>query len=130
MIDEVLGNWLASSVRRVVVVVRRDDQPLQAACAAWDVDVVVPEIDPPQMRDSVQLGVEFVAQRYHPRPHDCWLLAPADMPTLSGAVADARDWFEKASQSDAASDRVSQLERRLFPEADSGEPSAPELRID
>jgi CTP:molybdopterin cytidylyltransferase MocA len=38
------------------------------------------------MRATVLHGLDWLEERFHPRPDDDWLLAPADHPTLSGDV--------------------------------------------
>lgn len=38
------------------------------------------------MRDTVQEGLDHLAQRFQPKGNDVWLLAPADHPRLSGSV--------------------------------------------
>jgi len=88
LIEPVLTAWLASRVERVVVVVHPADEELAAVCAGYDVDVVRPAEPPPEMKDSVLCGLRHVAERYVPRDGDVWLLAPADMPSLSPSAID------------------------------------------
>lgn len=89
VIDQVLSEWSRSRVRRVFVTVRKDDVELQQACAAWDVaEVVLPKCDPIDMKQSVQIALGHVDDRYSPGSSDFWLMAPADLPTLRASHID------------------------------------------
>jgi len=88
IIEHVLGVWQKSRVTRIVVVVHPDDKELADRCHAKGADVVVAPTPPPQMRDSVELGLAHVSRTYAPSSDDVWLLAPADMPKFSAAVID------------------------------------------
>jgi molybdenum cofactor cytidylyltransferase len=88
IIDHVLDTWRASRVDQVVVVVRAGDQALVEAVRRHNVDTVLADRAPDEMKDSVALGLEFARKNYTPGPYDVWLLAPADMPRLSSAVID------------------------------------------
>lgn len=86
VLDATLAGWLSSSVTRVVVVVRRDDVSLQEICRRHAVDLVLPDRDPPEMKDSVLAALEYIEHMYRPAAADSWLLAPADMPRLPTRV--------------------------------------------
>lgn len=73
------------AVTGCVVVLRKDDDALLAEVSPT-VAVVRPDVDPPDMRRSVELGLEFVRETFSPRPDDGWLLSPADHPVLNAAV--------------------------------------------
>lgn len=47
--------------------------------------LLLPEATP-DMRATVEHGLAWLEQRYHPGPDDAWLLVPADHPTLDAAV--------------------------------------------
>jgi molybdenum cofactor cytidylyltransferase len=83
VMDQCLKAWTASDVDRVVVVVRVGDEPLIEICRRHDVDLVTPERDPVDMRESVQFALTHTRDRYQPAASDVWMLAPADMPALS-----------------------------------------------
>ncbi|GIW93863.1 MAG: hypothetical protein KatS3mg110_1904 [Pirellulaceae bacterium] len=86
LLEIVLERWRAAHVTAVVVVVPSPAEAPQlcrelvARVTALGAEAVVPENPPPEMKDSVALGLEFVAAKYAPRPSDAWLLAPADIP--------------------------------------------------
>lgn len=95
VIEHVLTAWLASAVERIAIVVRPDDDPLRAVCESVArasggerLDVVVPAHAPPEMKVSIQLGLQRVRRTQRPHGSDCWLLAPADMPRLDREVID------------------------------------------
>lgn len=88
IIDAVLESWLASQVDQVIVTVRADNRSLQKQCLVHDVEVVVPEHPPIDMKRSVLYGVDYLRRRYQPTDADCLLLAPADMPELSASLID------------------------------------------
>lgn len=86
LMDHVLSIWRASSVDRVVVVLHREDSELIDLCRRWRVETVVPDVPPPEMKDSVAAAMTFIREAHRPTDADAWLMAPADMPTLSIAV--------------------------------------------
>jgi len=131
VIEAVVARWRASPVERIVVVVRRDDQPLQERlrgqfpkplAKTWSktppepplapsaepppepppapspappieplgsspsIELVLPDIDPPDMKDSVREALAYLRRVAAPGPDDVWLMAPADMPELSSRV--------------------------------------------
>lgn len=87
VIDAVLSAWLASSVDEVAIVVRVDDVALQDRCRRFAVRLVTAD-SPPDMRASIELGLDEIESRCSPTAGDVWLLAPADIPDLSSASID------------------------------------------
>lgn len=65
-----------------LVVVRRDDAPLIQAVEQCGATAVKPEVDPPDMRASIEHGLAAITARHQPHPDDGWLLIPADHPVL------------------------------------------------
>jgi molybdenum cofactor cytidylyltransferase len=86
MIERALAAWRTTGVEKIVVVVRPGDQELAIVCRAQNVDVIVPPVAPPEMKDSVQFGLRHIGAKFAPTVEDAWLLAPADMPNLSPRV--------------------------------------------
>lgn len=86
IVQHVLSAWRASSVDRIIAVVRRDDTALQKLVVGERTDMVLPMVDPPDMKASVQQALAYVQSQYSPQPSDVWLMAPADMPYLSAQV--------------------------------------------
>ncbi len=88
LLEHVLTQWRQSRVSEVVVVLRKDDTELQTVAKAVGAHVVVAEVDPPDMKASVALGLDYVRDKFQPTDRDAWLLAPADLPGLTPAVID------------------------------------------
>lgn len=75
-------------ITQCIVVHRRSDEELFAEVSATNAAVVRPEVDPPDMRASVQHALDFIAENYEPNDNDAWLLVPADHPVLDGRLID------------------------------------------
>jgi len=88
LIDRVLGIWQASNITQLVVIACQDNQPLITIARKHGAEVVVTDESPPQMKDSVLLGLNHIENHFSPKPSDVWLMAPADIPNLSSAVID------------------------------------------
>lgn len=86
LIEYTLAAWRSAGITEIIVVVRDDDRQLAERVQATGVQMVVPDSPPPQMKDSVELGLRYVATKYQPSTSDVWLLAPADMPTIAPQV--------------------------------------------
>ncbi|MCP4192828.1 MAG: nucleotidyltransferase family protein [Planctomycetaceae bacterium] len=100
VIDHLLEIWKLSSVCRIVIVIRADDEALQSVCRCHDVDIVLPSKAPIDMKQSVIHGLNHLSEQYAPDSSASWLLAPADMPTLKVDVIerliDARNKFPQS----------------------------------
>jgi len=88
VIQHTLSAWHGSRVDRIVVVVRPNDTELQQHLDGANIDLVIPDVDPPEMKDSVLLGIKYIQTHYGPSTNDALLLAPADMPELNSTVVD------------------------------------------
>jgi molybdenum cofactor cytidylyltransferase len=65
-----------------VVVVRKSDTELRDEVMRCGATVVSPDVDPPDMRSSVEAALAWIRDAFHPADDDAWLLAPADHPVL------------------------------------------------
>jgi molybdenum cofactor cytidylyltransferase len=88
VVEATIAAWRASQVSRIVVTVHAEDVELREVVARSGADVVACDPPPRDMKESVSFGLRFVAEHYHPQTDDAWLLAPADLPTVSVAVID------------------------------------------
>ena len=88
ILDCVLQTWLESQVEKVIVVARREDAELLEQLERHPVEIVTPDIAPPDMKQSILHGLEHIEAKYAPDANDAWLFAPADMPTLQRLVID------------------------------------------
>lgn len=91
VIERLLTTLAHPAITETVVVIRRGDQQLAEAVAQLaipNVRVVQPEVDPPDMRTSVEHAIESVSKNHSPQPTAGWLLIPADHPVLDALVLD------------------------------------------
>lgn len=99
LIEQVLRAWLESRIDRIVLVSRRDDHELHRVVRRYpSIELVLPEEDPSEMKRSVWIGLQHL-QSTQPTDRDRWLLAPADMPTLTHTLIDQiieRGWKSSA----------------------------------
>ena len=89
VIERLLTTLSHPAVTETVVVFRRDDDELADAIKSLglsNVQTVQPEIDPPDMRTSVECAIKSVQTRHSPQPDDGWMLIPADHPVLEAYV--------------------------------------------
>ncbi len=86
VIEQVVAAWRDGGVDHVVAVVRDDDAELAGLCEQAGAIVIRPAIAPPHMKDSVSAALAAIERRFQPPGDATWMLAPADMPRLSGAV--------------------------------------------
>ncbi len=73
---------LLPCVTAITVVVRRDDVNLQTVIRAHGIEPVLPRIDPPDMRASIECGLREIERRFQPTAEEAWLLLPADHPVV------------------------------------------------
>lgn len=120
VVESVLGEWRASRVSHVVMVVHPDDRALAEAAHHAGAEVVVPASPPPDMKASICHALSYIEQSFSPDESDGWLLAPADMPGLTTATI---NWMigqasSPATDANPASDRIlipTHLARRGHP---------------
>jgi molybdenum cofactor cytidylyltransferase len=87
-----IAAWKKSQVERIVVVARPGDDELigllRSLASDRAIDVVVPEIPPPDMKASLQAGLDHLRNTSAPADNDAFLVAPADLPHLSTEIID------------------------------------------
>ncbi len=89
LMEHVLRQWRASRIDRVIAVAHPEDAKLHALLSNAGAELVIPLAPPPDMKCSVQIALEHLAEFHAPRDTDAWLLAPADLPGISPTVIDA-----------------------------------------
>ena len=89
VIARLVGALRAGGVDDVIVVVRPDDTTLQEAAEAAGAQVVCPENDPADMRQSVQYALDYLAAERHPNADDGWMLIPADHPLVDAKIVES-----------------------------------------
>jgi molybdenum cofactor cytidylyltransferase len=83
VVAHVLDALRLGGVERIVVVLNPVASPeLTHIANAAGVDVCPLDGDTPDMRATVETGLEWMEQHYHPSADERWLLTPADHPTL------------------------------------------------
>ena len=88
VIEHLLTTLHRPEIISVSVVVRPDDVELQSVLSSTAANIIVPDQEPPEMRDSVELGLNAIRDRFHPAADDGWLLIPADHPIIEPEVLD------------------------------------------
>ena len=89
LIQHTLEAWCLSRVDRVLIVIRSDDQALQALLQIigrhLSFDIVLADA-PPEMKDSFWAGWTHLQKSTELSGSDVILMAPADMPHLSSSI--------------------------------------------
>ena len=86
VIQRLVRELNTSFVTKTVIVARKDDQLLEEHISGMDVQLIQPETDPPDMKASVLVALEWINTHSQPTEEDSWLLIPADHPLLSRAL--------------------------------------------
>src|SRR5262245_65678763 len=82
VLDLVVEALKQATIEHVLVVVGPHVPELVALAECNGAEVLQLKDETPDMRATVQRGLDWLEQRYQPRPEDAWLLVPADHPTL------------------------------------------------
>ena len=69
-------------IEATIIVMRSSDESLQTCVAQTEAISILPEVDPADMRTSVEHALAEVRHSFAPQPDDAWLLIPADHPIL------------------------------------------------
>lgn len=86
VLEHVLHAVRAAGVEHVLVVVGPHVPELSLIAEANGVDVCRLLEETADMRETVEAGLTWLEQRFHPRPEDDWLLVPGDHPSLDPDV--------------------------------------------
>lgn len=99
VIRRLLDAFDLPGITATVIVARMRDEALQAEVAQSHAHLVQPEIDPPDMRTSVEHALRFLREHFAPSDKDGWLLCPADHPVLDVEVLKEliAQWQESAA---------------------------------
>lgn len=85
-------------IAAVCVLIRADDQALKAELQTCEnLDVIVADPSPSDMKESVQQLLTYVQVKWTPTDRDAWLLIPGDHPVVESAVLD-RLWKESRNK--------------------------------
>jgi molybdenum cofactor cytidylyltransferase len=89
--DRTVLEWVVSAFRKagvehVLVVLGPHVGELEPLAAQAGAEVCLLESTTPDMRTTVERGLNWLDQRFQPGSRDFWFLAPADHPTLEAEV--------------------------------------------
>ena len=113
VIEHLIHTLMRSDIIAVAIVIRPDDHALQEVTQNTSAIPIIPDHEPPEMRDSIEIGLRAIRQRFSPADDDGWLLIPADHPLLEQAVLDGL--LTRWSQGDCEALLPSLGERRGHP---------------
>jgi molybdenum cofactor cytidylyltransferase len=99
VVQRLLETLAQPEVVATAIVMRKSDEELQRCVSPLKALAVLPEVDPPDMRASVEYGLAALEEQFHPEPDDGWLLIPADHPILDASTL--RDLIDLWQRSDA-----------------------------
>lgn len=86
VIEHLVATLTRPEITAVVIVIRPDDQLLQSTVRRTSAFLVIPDHEPPEMRDSIEIGLQSIRKTFQPTDDDGWLLIPADHPLLEQEV--------------------------------------------
>jgi molybdenum cofactor cytidylyltransferase len=86
VLEQVLCILKSAGVERTLVVVGPHVPELIPLAQAAGADVLTLASETPDMRATVEHGLTWISERYHPDDEDDWLLLPADHPALDATV--------------------------------------------
>ena len=86
VIEHVVAALQAGGVDQVLVVIGPHVRELGPLATAAGAHVIALREPTPDMRSTVEHGLRWIEEQYHPQPSDPWLLVPGDHPVLDPAV--------------------------------------------
>jgi len=84
VLEHVVAALRAGGVEHVLVVVGPHVAELAVPASAAGADVLRLTEPTPDMRTTVERGLDWIEEHLRPQPNDRWLLVPADHPALDG----------------------------------------------
>jgi molybdenum cofactor cytidylyltransferase len=86
VLERVVAALRDGGVRHVLVVVGPHVPELVPLAATGGADVCLLPRATPDMRSTVEHGLRWLEEQYHPQPEDWWVLAPADHPVVEPGI--------------------------------------------
>src|SRR5438552_6045924 len=86
VLERVVAALREAGVEHVLVVVGPHVPQLVPPAERAGAHVLQLPEETPEMRATVEAGLRWLEEQFHPRPEDGWLLVPADHPTLDPLV--------------------------------------------
>jgi CTP:molybdopterin cytidylyltransferase MocA len=86
VIEHVVATLRAGGVTTVLVVIGPHVPELAPLARAAGAEVLALAEPTPDLRATVERGLAWLDEHYHPQAENCWLLAPGDHPQFSAEV--------------------------------------------
>ncbi|MDB5385713.1 MAG: nboR [Planctomycetaceae bacterium] len=84
VIETLIRELQLAGIQQIVIVLRQSDTNLRQTIRNLDVIAVTPELDPPDMRSSIELGLQHIHSNW--TCEGGWFLIPADHPLVTAAT--------------------------------------------
>jgi molybdenum cofactor cytidylyltransferase len=99
--DRTVIEWVVAALRdtgieHIVVVIGPHVPDLVPLAEKAGADPLLLREETPDMRATVEAGLRWLEERFHPSPDDDWLLVPADHPTMDAEVVRQLLWARAA----------------------------------
>jgi|SRR5438132_423057 len=98
VLEHVIAALRRAQIEHILVVLGPHVSDLTPIARAAGAEVLLLAQETPDMRTTVEMGLRWLEDRFHPADQDSWLLIPADHPALSTSVVRA---LIQARQSDS-----------------------------
>jgi molybdenum cofactor cytidylyltransferase len=92
VLERVVASLREASIEHILVVIAPHVAQLAALAERAGAHVLQLPEPTPEMRATVEAGLRWIEERFHPRPDDAWLLIPADHPTLDPLLVRMLIW--------------------------------------
>jgi molybdenum cofactor cytidylyltransferase len=86
ILEVVIQSIRNSGIEHVLVVIGPHVAELKPLAEGAGAHVLLLAEETPDMRATIERGLDWLEEHFHPQPADRWLLVPADHPTLDEAV--------------------------------------------
>jgi molybdenum cofactor cytidylyltransferase len=86
VLEHVVTAVRQAGVGRILVVIGPHTPGLVALAERAGASALVLPEETADMRTTVERGLSWIEERFHPQPDDAWLLLPADHPTIDGSI--------------------------------------------
>lgn len=86
VIGRVLDALKSAAITDIAIVARNQDTALVTEIRRHGVEPILPAVDPPDMRASIEHALRWIETTFRPTEHDAWLLLPADHPVVDAEL--------------------------------------------
>jgi len=86
VVEHVIAALQKAGVDEILIVLGPQVAELASLVERTGARVLLPAEPTHTMRATVEQGLTWLENRFHPRPRDCWFLVPADYPILEPAI--------------------------------------------